>query len=113
MTGLSNKKGKTFTVLFKPTDKLKDKSIESARSNHKLESPGMHRDASKDEYLKPGMVESARYDLKDDQRNKDVKKLSPTAATRVHKINILQNLNSNETKEVGLSSHHNMRLSAR
>ena len=105
VTGLTSKKGKTFTVLFKNTDQRA-----ARRSGNQLESPGLHRDASKDEHLRPGgMVESARYDVKEDQRKEATGKKSPA---RVHKINILQNLNSNDTKDVGVSSH-NVRLSAR
>ena len=54
------------------------------------------REVSKDEYLRPGMVEKARYDDKD----KDNKKKRSTAV--VHKINILQNLN-NASGDIGIS----------
>ena len=54
------------------------------------------REVSKDEYLKPGMVEKARYDDKD---NSSKKKRSPAV---VHKINILQNLN-HASGDLGIS----------
>lgn len=94
-------------MLFK-ADRRHEKSNSHLRSNQHLETPGLMREASKDEYLKPGMMESGRYE---EEKNKDKNKKGKSPAV-IHKINILQNLNSSDTKEVGLSSH-NFRLSAR
>ena len=105
MRNTGNRKGKTFTVLFK-ADRRNEKSNSHLRSNVQLDTPGLMRDVSKDEYLKPGMMESGRYE---EEKNKDTKNKGKSI---IHKINILQNLNSSEMKDVGLSSH-NVRLSAR
>lgn len=119
-----NRKGKTLTVLFKSEMRRKNAAAEATEniiagnvdtqpnllihggggSNVQLETPGMMRDNSKDEFLQPGMVASARYNNgnADKQATKEVnespekyrsKRVSPGG--RVHKINVLGTMNTN------------------
>ena len=77
-------------MLFKAERSKNENSNAHLRSNLQLESPGLMREVSKDEYLRPGMVEKPRYE--DKNNSGDKKKKSPAV---LHKINILQNLNNN------------------
>lgn len=77
-----------------------------------LETPGLHRDPSQDEYLKPGMVERGRYgDKAESPTNENEKKPSKAPPRKVHQISVLQNLSTSDAKQGAYS--YNYKLSAR
>ena len=77
-----------------------------------LETPGLHRDPSQEEYLKPGMVERGRYGDKVESPTSDNdKKPSKAPPRKVHQISVLQNLTSSDAKHGAYN--YNIKLPAR